>query len=29
VDFDVINHLLIRYSVCIRYCRKSGSIMGQ
>jgi hypothetical protein len=29
MDFDVMDHLLIRYSVLVRYWRKNGKIVGQ
>jgi hypothetical protein len=29
MDFDVIGQRLIRYSISVRYWRKSGSIMAQ
>jgi hypothetical protein len=29
MDFDIIDQLLMRYSIFIKYWRKSGSIMGQ
>jgi hypothetical protein len=29
VDFDITDQLLIRYSIFIRYWRKSENIMGQ
>jgi len=29
MDFDIIHKLLIRYSDCVRYSRKNGSVMGQ
>jgi len=29
MDFDIIDQLLTKYSVSVRYWRKSWSIMGQ